>query len=150
MRLTAEQKKQKATRLHEVLVDLKNKCDNGDFRHNNENVRDFFYKNGFTNSGYLTSMNKLNILYRDDFSCNRWKENIPVSLKLAHTIMNKSSELYSKTRKKNQQMRMIENKTTTKMKKQKPTTTKVNNTQTILSYNIPKVGLIRRFLRWLY
>lgn len=145
MRLTVEQKKEKTTRLYNVLLSIKEKCDNGDFRNNNENINSFFYENGFKNTAYLTAMNNLKILYKDDFMCNRWKENIPVTVRLTNTIIKKASELNStqrRTNSKTHQGNIHENK--------KTTTKKVNNTQTILSYNIPKVGLIRRFLRWLY
>ena len=158
MRLTAEQKKQKATRLYEVLVDLKEKCDNGNFRRNNETIRAFLHNNGFTNSKYSTAMFGLNILYRDDFYITRWKENIPVTKKLATTIINKTSEMDAKYTK----LRKLKGYYNVKPKVKAPIFDKriVNggNSTKLKGIDrrkkefkdIPKVGLIRRFLRWLY
>lgn len=160
MKLTTEQKRKKALRLYEVLLTVKEKCDNGDFIRNKESVRDFLYNQNFKNSNYLTALNRLNILYTDDFLFVRWKENIPVSEKLSLTVLNKASEIYKEyvnKRKKRTEIQQVKPKKITlpivdknKIEKFSKGSKRVGAGRKPLQKNLQKVGLIRRFLRWIY
>jgi len=144
MKETTEQKKERVDRLYLVLITLKEKCDNGDFKKGVESISSFVFKKGFKATAYIRAINSLNIIYKDEFFYSRWNEKIPVTKKLALTIVNKCSET----------QRLHD--ASYRAKKQNIITQKTHisknskNSKNSNISNLPKVGLIRRFLRWIY
>jgi len=157
MKLTAEQKKQRALNLYEVLLTVKEKCDNGDFNNRKYSVRIFLNNNGFKGGIYATAINNLNITYYDEFYIQRWKENIPVSHKLVTTIFKEVFRLRDSYEKNSAKMKQVNpEKITlpivdkTKIEKFSKGGKRVGAGRKPLNKNLQKVGLIRRFIRWVY
>jgi hypothetical protein len=157
MKLTAEQKKQRALNLYEVLLTVKEKCDNGDFNNRKNSVRIFLNNNGFKGGIYATAINNLNITYYDEFYIQRWKENIPVSHKLVSTIFKEVFRLrdaYQNNSAKIKQVKPVKLALPivdkTKIEKFSKGSKRVGAGRKPLQKNLQKVGLIRRFLRWIY
>jgi hypothetical protein len=155
MRETNEQRMQRANRLFSVLQKIKEKCDNGDFYGKGKTITQYLCDNRFSNTTYLTALRGLGIIYRDDNNVQRWKNNIPVTKKLTITIMEKSTQI-TKAQEHRRLKKVIVKKQVIPQKPQpkqrggaKPNSVRKIKQHEIKNY-LPKVGLIRRFLRWLY
>jgi len=131
--------------LQKVLPEVKRKCDNGDFRRKHgESVQKYLDDNGIRDTSCLTAILKLGIIYKDNFSLMRWKQNIPITRILCVKILDKAYEVklgYVNNR-------ALKEKGATSILK-KPNS-KIKIIQQEIKNDLPKVGIIRRFLRWLY
>jgi hypothetical protein len=150
MRETNEVRMQRANRLCSVMQKVKEKCDNGDFYGKGETIKHYLYNNRFTNTCYLTALKELGLTYRDENNIPRWKKNVPVTKRLALTIMEKTTEISNRHNNRKPKKQVI---TQTQQLKQRggkrPNAGRKTKQQEIKNY-LPQVGLIRKFLRWLY
>jgi hypothetical protein len=145
MKETTYNRKQRTTRLMNVLVVLKEKCDSGDFAKKGENLKSFLYDNSFKSGVYSMALNRLGIVYKDGGNVWRWNDKLPVTFKLASRIIDETTEIY----KAQQASRLKTTPTTPTIKATKGKIQTVRVAPRVIKHE-PELGLIRRFFKWIY
>jgi len=136
-----------------LLQELKDNCDNGQFIPKSGNSLTNFFVSHHIAPYYGTVMVQLGVLYKDENKVYRWKSNIPVSKNLCVTIFNacgmrRGYNTSAPRLKVNPNIKQVID----KRKNNGGKSTKTNGVDMRKKEyrDIPKVGLIRTFLRWIY
>jgi hypothetical protein len=108
---------------------------------NHKSIIKFPIKHAITKTwtGFLISNN---IIFKDEFGCYRWNQKIPVTVKIVNQFRKQTSE-YHNLRK------LTINKTTGQQKINFKAAPKLPR-KDLKNTNKQEVGLIRRFLKWIY
>jgi hypothetical protein len=124
------------------LEDLKYQLDNN----NNTGLRIFLLKHKVTNS-WSAFLNKNGIVYKNSFGYYEWNDKIPPSIKIVNKFMEYSTEYNSTYNIEMKQKHINKNRIDSKkVIKVEPKLIRENHKNT----NTQEIGLIRKFLKWIY
>jgi hypothetical protein len=148
---TKQNKMSTQEKYYNFLVDLKNEIETENKK--TINVINYCYKHNVT-TNFSSFLKKNNVIFKDTNGYYNWNEKIPVSSALITKFKNYVAKINKQNRLK--QVNYLSNikvvKDEPKLIKQRSKMNNIGKEETKVIYSVQKqeIGLIRKFLKWIY